>query len=225
MKKRTRTQTLVILSLFVALAYASQLIVHIKVMYLSFDPKDAIITVGAMIYGPIAGLVMSFAVAAIEALTNGSTQFWGFFMNVLSSAVFSFVASFVYKKWRSSVGAALGLALSVILTTLVMLPANYFITPLFSGTTSSEVAKLIPTLLLPFNLVKTLFNAGLVFVIYKPIVRTLRSAHILPQIDTPDRIPTKKTKKRFPITLVLGVLFIVCAAVGFVLLHGRVEFF
>lgn len=222
MKKRTKTQTLVILSLFTALAYAAQLIVHIKVMYLSFDPKDAIITVGAMIYGPIAGLVMSIAVASIEALTNGSTQFWGFFMNVLSSAVFSTVASFVYKRWRNQVGAALGLASSVILTTLVMLPANYFITPLFSGTTSSEVAKLIPTLLLPFNLVKTLFNAGLVFVIYKPIVRALRTAHILPQIGTPVE---NSTKKRFPITLILGALFIVCAAVGFVLLHGKIEFF
>lgn len=222
MKKRTKTQTLVILSLFTALAYAAQLIVHIKVMYLSFDPKDAIITVGAMIYGPIAGLVMSIAVASIEALTNGSTQFWGFFMNVLSSAVFSTVASLVYKRRRNQVGATLGLALSVILTTLVMLPANYFITPLFSGTTSSEVAKLIPTLLLPFNLVKTLFNAGLVFVIYKPIVRALRTAHILPQNATPVE---NSTKKRFPITLVLGALFIVCAAVGFVLLHGKIEIF
>lgn len=222
MKKRTKTQTLVILSLFTALAYTAQLIVHIKVMYLSFDPKDAIITVGAMIYGPIAGLVMSIAVASIEALTNGSTQFWGFFMNVLSSAVFSTVASLVYKRRRNQVGATLGLALSVILTTLVMLPANYFITPLFSGTTSSEVAKLIPTLLLPFNLVKTLFNAGLVFVIYKPIVRALRTAHILPQNATPVE---NSTKKRFPITLVLGALFIVCAAVGFVLLHGKIEIF
>lgn len=222
MKKRTKTQTLVILSLFTALAYTAQLIVHIKVMYLSFDPKDAIITVGAMIYGPIAGLVMSIAVASIEALTNGSTQFWGFFMNVLSSAVFSTVASLVYKRRRNQVGATLGLALSVILTTLVMLPANYFLTPLFSGTTSSEVAKLIPTLLLPFNLVKTLFNAGLVFVIYKPIVRALRTAHILPQNATPVE---NSTKKRFPITLVLGALFIVCAAVGFVLLHGKIEIF
>ncbi len=219
MKNRSKVQSLVVLSLFAALAYVAQFVVHIRIAFLTFDPKDAIITVAAMIYGPIGGVSLSFVVALLEAITNGSTGFWGALMNFCGSAAFSVTASLVYRSKRSSTSAVVGLVASVVSTTAVMLGANLLITPIYTGSTTSEVAAMLPTLLLPFNLVKALFNAGIVFLIYKPVVKALRSARLVPeQAHT-------ATKNRATLTLAFGVLFVALAIVGILLLNGTLSFF
>ena len=94
---QTKVRRLVFMALFTALAFASTLIIHPKVLFLTFDIKDAIITLAAMAFGPVSGVIISALVAFIEFISISETGIYGFIMNFVSSATFSLTASLVYK--------------------------------------------------------------------------------------------------------------------------------
>ena len=102
-------------------------------------------------------------------------------MNILSSVVFSFTASFIYKKKRDINGALIGLFAAVIATTGVMILANMFITPLYFGLPVMDpyVMSILPTLLLPFNLAKALMNGAIAMLLYKPVLLALSKSKIV----------------------------------------------
>lgn len=100
----------------------------------------------------------------------------GFIMNVLATASFCCTASFVYKKIHTKKGAIVGLTLGVIMLTAVMLLWNYLITPIYQGLPRETVAAMLPTVFLPFNVVKGGLNMALILVLYKPVVTALRKA-------------------------------------------------
>ena len=64
-------------------------------------------------------------------------------MNILSSVVFVCIGSFVYTRTRNMLGALLGMGLSVVMMTAVMIGANLLITPFYMGVTVDEVKALI----------------------------------------------------------------------------------
>ena len=219
--KKNYTKKLVMSAMFAALAYVCVLVIpHIKVQFLTFDIKDAVITIAAMIYGPIAGASISLIVAFIEMITVSSTGPWGFLMNFLSSAIFSCTASVVYRYMpkikRTLNGAILGLLLSVVLTTGLMMPLNMLITPLYTGASVGFIITLIPTLLLPFNFVKSLLNAALVLVLYKPITVALKKARA---IDVGNE-KYKFDKTSVLLTIIGGLVIVGCVVVFVVLMHG-----
>jgi uncharacterized membrane protein YbaN (DUF454 family) len=109
-------------------------------------------------------------------ITISETWLYGFIINVLSTTAFSITASAIYRKKRDILGSVLGLVSAVCATTAVMLLANLLITPYYMGVDMETVAGLIPKLLLPFNFMKSVLNASLVMLIYKPIVTALRRA-------------------------------------------------
>ena len=174
-KYHERIKRLVFIALFAALAYASTMIIHPKVLFLTFDVKDAIITLAAMAFGPISGVVISFLAALIELVTISETGIYGFIMNFLGSAVFSLTASLVYKHKKTLAGGIIGLVSAVFAMTATMLLANIVVTPFFMKSSTEEVIKMIPTLLLPFNFLKALANAGLVIGFYKPVSNALKA--------------------------------------------------
>ena len=100
-------------------------------------------------------------------------------MNVIGSVAFALTVALFYKWKKTLWNAVWGLASGVLVMTAVMVLANLFITPYFLGTTMDAVRGLIPTLLLPFNLMKGVINAGLVLLIYKPLSRALRKIGVL----------------------------------------------
>ena len=71
------TKKLVGISMFAALAYAVTFVFRIPVMFLTFDAKDAIITIASLMYGPVPGIAISFTVAFLELITiSGSAGTW-----------------------------------------------------------------------------------------------------------------------------------------------------
>ena len=172
-----RLRRLVTIAVFCAMAYACQFIFHIRVAFLTFDAKDAIMAIGSMMFGPLAGVAMSLSVASLE-LTISDTGIYGFIMNVASSMVFTVVSALVYRRLRTMKGAVLGLVAAVISVTSVMMALNLLVTPYYMGCSVGDVVALIPALLLPFNLTKACLNAGLVLVLYRPLAVALRKAKV-----------------------------------------------
>lgn len=182
-KSRERVKRLVFIALFAALAYASTLIIHPKVLFLTFDVKDTVITLAAMSFGPLAGVIISFLTALIELVTISETGIYGFVMNFCGSAVFSVTASLIYKHKKTFVGGIIGLVAAVFSMTAAMLLANILVTPYFMKSSTEEVIKMIPTVLLPFNFLKALTNAAFIIGLYKPMSNALKSVGAIRKKD------------------------------------------
>lgn len=174
--KSSNIRTLTAVGVFAALSYICCVLFHFKAGFLSFDLKDAVMTVGAMLFGPVYGLAMVVIVALLEFFTISGTGVYGLIMNLISSSVYVCTASAIYSRRRTMAGSLVGVSSSVILTTAVMMVANLLITPYYMGASAADVAAMIPTLLFPFNLTKSIFNSSLVFILYSPISALIRSA-------------------------------------------------
>lgn len=178
-------KTLVTLSMLGAISYVVMCLSKLAPPVLGFlqlDLKDTVICIGGFLFGPMAAAVVSLLVAAVEFFTFSQTGPIGCIMNMLATASFCCTASYVYKKKHTRGGAVLGLSLGIIVLTAVMLLWNYLITPLYMvDFTREQIAAMLPTIFLPFNLLKGGLNMALVLVIYKPVVNALRQIHLVPE--------------------------------------------
>ena len=179
MNKKINLKKISVVGMLTALAYLCMLLFKFKISFLTFDVKDALLAVIAFLYGPLYGVVSSFLVAFIEFLSVSDTGIYGFIMNALSSAAFAGTCGLFYKYRCTFSGAIVGAVLAVLSMTLVMLLANLFITPYYMGVARSEVAAMIPTLFLPFNLIKGIVNMAITLMIYKPITGALKKTGVL----------------------------------------------
>ena len=85
------------MAMLAALAIAADMFLRIPGIggFLTYEPKDAVLTIGGFIFGPVAGILMSLAVCVIEMVTVSTTGLIGLLMNFLSSAVFIGVSTFI----------------------------------------------------------------------------------------------------------------------------------
>ena len=188
MKKQTTisndTKRICGIAAFSAMAYVVTLIIHIPIPVLTFnftlDFKDALICIGAFLYGPVAGVIISFIAAFIEFVSISGTGVQGLVMNFASSGVFAFVSAFIYSRRKNLNMAIIGLYSGVATMVAVMMGLNLLITPLYTGLPVSAVASIIPTVLLPFNLAKGLTNGAIALMLYKPVVIAMRRAKLIP---------------------------------------------
>ena len=214
-KTKFDTKRIVGIAVFAALAYGVTFVFRIPVSFLTFDAKDAILTMAAFIYGPVSAVIMSLLTALIEYATISDTGFYGALMNFVSSSAFSFTASLIYKYRRTLTGAIVGLYISVAVTTGVMALMNILIVPLYKGYPVDAVIALLPALIVPFNLAKALMNAAIVLLIYKPVATALRRARLV------DGKPMQtKFGKQSIITIIVGALSLAAAIVVFVILKA-----
>ncbi len=214
-KNSNRIFKLVAMAVFIAVAYISSLILPIKVQFLTLDIKDAFLTIGALYFGPLAGIVMSFLVSLLELFFGSDTGVYGFIMNFLGSAAFSAVASLIYTYKKSLVNAVFALVCAVLSMVVVMIAANLVITPYFMasrGMTVQAIEGMIIPLLLPFNLFKGVLNASLVMLLYKPISLALKNTRLFGENEQKSKLNKNSIIVSFVaiviMALALGFIFI-----------------
>ncbi|MBE6529529.1 MAG: ECF transporter S component [Ruminococcaceae bacterium] len=219
-KMRMRLLRLIGVALFTALAYVIMLLIHFPVSFLTLDLKDAVITLCGLCFGPISALVSSVTVALVEMVTVSSTGVYGFVMNALSTAAFSVTVSLIYKYKKNFLGAIIGLLSGVFAVTAVMMIFNLIVTPYYMHVEVAQVANMIPTLLLPFNLVKATFNAAVVLLLYKPISTVLQKIGFLPKSNA----AFKFDRRTILVSLAAILLIAASLVVVFCVLHGSFRF-
>lgn len=188
---KTNTRKITIIAMFCAIAFLLTLPMF-KIPFngfLDLEVKETVITIGAFLLGPLAGLAVSVIVPIIEMLTVSTTGPIGMLMNVLATCSFVCTASFIYKKKHNMKGAVMGLAAAVIVVTAVMLLWNYIVTPVYMNVPRPVVVKMMVPVLLPFNLIKAITNMALTILLYKPIVNSLRRAGLVP--ESPEEAKSK----------------------------------
>ena len=171
---------MVMLALLAAIAYLMVTFIRIPVvMFLKYEPKDVIITIGGFLFGPMASFVISLLVSLIEMVTISDTGPIGAIMNLLSTCCFACTASMIYKKNRTMKGAVLALVVGTLFMTGAMLLWNWLITPLYMGYPRDAVAAMLVPVFLPFNLLKAGLNTAFVLFLYKPLVTALRKTGLI----------------------------------------------
>lgn len=178
MKRKTKQITAI--GMFCALAYAATAVGRVPlVLFLKYDPKDVVIAISGLLFGPLTSLTVAFIVSFAEMLTLSENGVLGFIMNVISSSSFACTAAFIYQRKRTLPGAVTGLLCGWGCMVPVMLLWNYLITPIYMGYPREAVAELLLPAFLPFNLLKGGLNAAITMLLYKPIVTALGHARLL----------------------------------------------
>lgn len=178
--KKFSVKKLVLMAMLAALAYMIMALVRIPVvLFLKYEPKDVVITIGGFLLGPMASFLISLVVSLVEMVTVSDTGPIGCLMNLLSTCSFACTAALIYKKQHTLKGAVLGLAAGSVFMVGIMLLWNWLITPLYMGVERSAVEGLLLPAFLPFNLLKAGLNSALTLGLYKPLVTALRKTRLV----------------------------------------------
>ena len=177
--KHENIRKLTVMAMLVAVSVILVWLVHFPLFptaaFLEYDPADIPILIGTFAYGPVAGLLLTVAASAVQALTvSAQSGLYGFLMHVISTSLLSITAGIIYRFRHTRGGAAVALACGTLAMGAGMLLANHFITPVFMGVPTAVVDSMLLTVFLPFNLIKAGLNALVVFLVYKPI-----SSHLI----------------------------------------------
>ena len=175
-----KVKRITMIGMFAAIAFAIVVVARIPVvLFLKYDPKDIVITLGGFIMGPVSALLISVIVSLIEMITISDTGIIGCIMNILSTCSFACVATVIYYRKKSIYSAIIGLFAGCITMVVVMLLWNYLLTPIYMKYPREAVVELLLPVFLPFNLLKGGLNAAFTFLLYKPIVTALRKSGLI----------------------------------------------
>lgn len=142
---------------------------------MEYDPADIPILIGGFVYGPMAGFVITIVASLIQAVTvSAKSGLVGFMMHVIATGTLVMVSSTYYKHHKNRKGAFIALILGCLAMTLIMIPVNLFVTTRYWGVPLEVVTALIPTVIIPFNLIKSGANSIVVLIIYKTLRKIIK---------------------------------------------------
>lgn len=213
-KKFWSPRMMAMTAMLCAIAYVAVMVGRVPViLFLKYDPKDAIIALGGFIWGPLISVIASVIVSLVEMVTISDNGIWGCVMNIASTCSFACVASFVYQRKRTLSGALLGLVLGSMSMAVVMLFWNYLITPIYMDAPREQIANMLLPVFLPFNLLKAGLNAGITYFLYKPVITALRKAGLV-------ELQSEQAKKKpiwVYVAVYLGFALIMATCIWFIL--------
>ena len=209
------TKKTVLLAMLAAVAFIMVALIRIPVvLFLSYEPKDVVITIGGFLLGPMAAFIISVLVSLVEMITISHTEFIGCLMNILSTCSFACVAAVIYKKKHDLAGAILALIAGSLVMAGVMVLWNWLITPLYMKVPRPVVEGMLLPVFLPFNLVKAGLNSALVLSLYKPLTAALRSARLLPPTEAGKKGSAKPGIYIFAAALLVTCILLLLALQG-----------
>ena len=179
-KMRSGSMTFVYLAMFAALSIVLVVLIHFPfpflpgAQFLEYDPADVPILIGTFAFGPVAGLLLTLVVSLVQGLTvSAGSGPWGILMHFVATGSMAAVAGLIYKKFHSFKGAIAALAFGALTMTVVMIPLNLLITPIYTGASVQIVAGMLLPAIIPFNAIKSVINCLITFIVYKHITRLM----------------------------------------------------
>lgn len=131
--------------------------------FLKIDFSDLPALIGALVFGPMAGIIIELLKNVLDYFMTGSETGIpvGHFANFVSGVLFILPTYYIYNKMKTKKGMTFGLIIGTILMAMIMSVLNYFVLlpaytfflnmPAMSG---PEIRSYIVAGVLPFNIVK-----------------------------------------------------------------------
>ena len=170
MNKKLNAKAISKLAMMAAISVVLLLLIRIPfppAPFLVYDPADMPIYITAFAYGPVAGLLVTIIVSLIQAFVLGGDGLYGFLMHVVATGIVALVIGVLYKRKKTKKNAIVCLVIGVVVAVVVMAGMNLLITPFYMGVDVKAVIAMLPTVIIPFNLIKAGLNSVLTFLLYK----------------------------------------------------------
>lgn len=177
--KKPAIDRLVKLGLLTAISILLVYLIHFPIFpaaaYLEYDMADVPILIGTFLFGPWWGLALTAVVSLLQWILVSPASGWvGALMHFFATGTCVLIAGTVYRKNHTLRGAVLGMVLGGIAQVLMMIPLNLIFTVHFNGAPQSVVLAMLPTVIIPFNMIKVGVNALLTFLLYKRVGKALK---------------------------------------------------
>ena len=188
---KTKTRTIVMAALLGAVSAILMVLdfnVPLAPGFIKFDFSDFPILIGGFVYGPATGVLIAFLKIIINLLFKPTTTMYvGELSNFLLSVCYMGVACIFYRKHRTKKGAALGMLLSTVVTSIFSIFSNIMVIfPLYAklfGMSMGQIVQMVAAVnplvkdittmviasLLPFNLFKYGIISVITFISYKKL--------------------------------------------------------
>lgn len=178
MKEISATKKLTTLGIMAALSVILVALVHFPILpsapFLEYDPADVPIFLTTFLMGPLCGFILTIVVSLIQGFTvSTSGGIIGVMMHIFATGAFVWVGGMIYKHNRTRRGAVISLILGVLAMTATMIVWNIIFTPIYSGMPRAAVIAMLPTAIIPFNLLKSGINSLLTFILYKKLSKLI----------------------------------------------------
>jgi riboflavin transporter FmnP len=172
------------------LAALSTLLMHLSFPifpahpYLRYDPSEVPALIATFALGPLAGMAVVLLKNSLYMLLHfAPSEFIGIPINTLAGWTLVGVAGHVYRLRKNKSIALVSLSLGVVAMTLVMIPANLVLLPVFqrffmpsvATMPSEQMLAIILAVVTPFNIIKGSLTAFLTFLVYKRVSPLLKS--------------------------------------------------
>ena len=143
------------------------------IAFMEYDPADIPILIGTFAFGPVAGLIITVVTSLIQGVTvSAAAGVYGIIMHIIATGTYVLVAGSIYRFSKTKKGAITALVLGTIAMTIMMVFANYLITPAFMNVPRNAITALLP-FIIGFNLIKAGANGTITFFLYKRVSKFL----------------------------------------------------
>ncbi|MDR1599481.1 MAG: ECF transporter S component [Oscillospiraceae bacterium] len=134
--------------------------------FLKYDPADVPIFMGSLMFGPLAGVMMTIVISVAHSLFEGVSGISGLIMHIAATGSAAFVIGTIYRFRRARTGSIVSVLCGALAMTALMIPLNLIVTPLFTGWPVEAVVELLLPAIIPFNLLKAGINGALSLALY-----------------------------------------------------------
>ncbi|MGM9925976.1 MAG: ECF transporter S component [Bacillus sp. (in: firmicutes)] len=161
--KDQKVRKFVVIGMFSSIAYLLMLLnfpLPPFPSFLNIDFSDVPALIAAIIFGPVAGIVVELVKNVLDYVMTGSEVGVpiGHFANFIAGVAFILPVYYIYKKASSKRGLVVGLVAGTVFMAVFMAIMNYLvILPAYSfflGWNMGDAKVLATTAILPFNLIK-----------------------------------------------------------------------
>lgn len=176
--KKMNLKTFVAVGMLSSLAYVLMLIkfpLPTFPAYLTVDFSDIPALIAALLFGPVAAIIVEFIKNLIDYLMIGSEAGLpiGNLANFLAGILFVLPTYFVYNRLKTKKGMTVSLIVGTIFMAILMSFLNYIaILPAYifllgwDPMTTAEIRKFAVALILPFNILKGIIVTGLFMLLF-----------------------------------------------------------
>lgn len=207
------TKKITVIAMLSAMAMIVSMLFYVPIVpavsFLKYEAKDVLITIAGFLYGPMAAFLSGSVTAVLEMFLRGGNII-DVIMDIVSTCSYACAAALVYKKVHTQKGALYGMILGSVLMVVLMMVWNYIVTPIYYDMPREAVVAMMIPGFLPFNVIKALLNTLLILLLYKPVVKVLRSTSLVEKSD----VQTKVTGLYIALIVFLAIT-IVLSVMGF----------
>lgn len=180
---------LVKLAMLAAVSILLVWLVHFPIIpqlgFLEYDMADVPILIGAFMFGPLPGLLLTLVVCVLQGvLISSASGVIGVVMHLLATGGFVLTAGLIYHRFHTLKGALIALGAGAAVMIAIMVPLNYFISPMFLMNDAMDYSTAQAMiwdnmwLFVAFNSIKAILNALLTFLLYKAVSRIFKKEFI-----------------------------------------------